>query len=74
MNCPRCGSDKIRRSQSQDSVWFRFVLQKMMRCQRCCHAFASPLWGQPATPATAVAEMGESVEETLVAETATTVR
>lgn len=51
MNCPRCGSQHIRRSQSQDSVWFRFVLQKMMRCQRCCFAFVTPVWGQPATPA-----------------------
>jgi len=48
MNCPRCGSQNIRRSQSQDSVWFRFVLQKKMRCQRCCFAFATPLWEQPA--------------------------
>ena len=46
MNCPRCGSQNIRRSQSQDSVWFRFVLQKRMRCQRCCYAFAAPLWAQ----------------------------
>ncbi len=47
MNCPRCGSQNIRRSQSQDSVWFRFVLQKKMRCQRCCFAFVTPLWEQP---------------------------
>lgn len=44
MNCPRCGSSNIRRSQSQDSIWFRFVLQKKMRCQRCCFAFVTPVW------------------------------
>jgi transposase-like protein len=49
MNCPRCGSQNIRRSQSQDSVWFRFVLQQKMRCQRCCFAFVAPLWQQGAT-------------------------
>jgi hypothetical protein len=49
MNCPRCGSQNIRRSQSQDSVWFRFVLQKKMRCQRCCFAFVAPLWQQAET-------------------------
>ncbi len=47
MNCPRCGSESVRLSQSQDSVWFRFVLHKMMRCHRCCYAFAAPLWEQP---------------------------
>ncbi len=46
MNCPRCSSQSVRRSQSQDSVWFRFVLQKKMRCQRCCFAFVAPLWQQ----------------------------
>jgi hypothetical protein len=49
MNCPRCSSQNIRRSQSQDSVWFRFVLQKKMRCQRCCFAFVAPLWQQGET-------------------------
>ncbi len=47
MNCPRCGSDNLRRSQSQDSVWFRFVLQKKMRCQRCSFAFIAPVWENP---------------------------
>ena len=52
MTCPRCGSHNVRRSQSQDSVWFRFVLQKKMRCQRCCFAFVAPMWEQSAvTPA-----------------------
>ena len=49
MNCPRCESQSVRRSQSQDSVWFRFVLQQKMRCQRCCFVFVAPLWQQPAT-------------------------
>ena len=47
MKCPRCESENIRRSQSQDSVWFRFVFQKMMRCQRCCYTFATPMWDRP---------------------------
>jgi C4-type Zn-finger protein len=65
MNCPRCGSENIRRSQSQDSVWFRFVLQKKMRCQRCCFAFVAPLWQQgesmPANVMQAPSEELESV-------------
>jgi len=57
MNCPRCGSQHIRRSESQDSVWFRFVLQKKMRCQRCCYAFVTPLWEQPAPADNSVAKV-----------------
>jgi C4-type Zn-finger protein len=63
MNCPRCGSQNIRRSQSQDSVWFRFVLQKKMRCQRCCFAFVAPLWEQVATtPATPLKVSSDELE------------
>ena len=63
MNCPRCGSEHIRRSQSQDSVWFRFVLQKKMRCQRCCFAFVAPLWQQGATmPAHSMKPSSEELE------------
>ena len=62
MDCPRCGSQNIRRSQSQDSVWFRFVFQKMMRCQRCCYAFAAPMWEQPAMTVTAVKAPSEELE------------
>jgi hypothetical protein len=28
-------------------VWFRFVLQKKMRCQRCSFAFITPVWENP---------------------------
>jgi C4-type Zn-finger protein len=63
MTCPRCGSQNIRRSQSQDSVWFRFVLQKKMRCQRCCFAFVAPVWEQgTTTPANAPKASSEELE------------
>jgi transposase-like protein len=63
MNCPRCGSHHIRRSQSQDSVWFRFILHKKMRCQRCCYAFVTPLWEQPAQlPATSSKALSDELD------------
>ena len=68
MTCPRCGSQNIRRSQSQDSVWFRFVLQKKMRCQRCCFAFVAPLWQQgSAMTANAFKAPSEQIEEVTAA-------
>jgi hypothetical protein len=48
MQCPRCGSANIRRSQSRDSIWMRIALQQQMRCYRCCHAFAAAIWQRPA--------------------------
>ena len=65
MNCPRCGSQSIRRSQSQDSVWFRFVLQKKMRCQRCCFAFVTPVWETPVRGMAAACESPLSSESDL---------
>ncbi|QDT54588.1 hypothetical protein Pan44_26210 [Caulifigura coniformis] len=62
MNCPRCASQNIRRSQSQDSIWFRFVLQKMMRCQRCCYTFATPLWEKPVELAAATTTKAPSAD------------
>jgi hypothetical protein len=62
MNCPRCGSDNIRRSRSQDSVWFRFVLQKKMRCQRCCFAFVTPLWERPVSDSMSLARSSDRRE------------
>ena len=65
MNCPRCGSENIRRSQSQDSVWFRFVLQQRMRCHRCCFVFVAPMWERiaavPQPPEHATSEELETV-------------
>ncbi|MBX3441822.1 MAG: hypothetical protein KF774_05405 [Planctomyces sp.] len=57
MHCPRCQSRHVRRSKSLDSAWRRILLQQQVRCHRCSHVFAAPIW---ATPEEAPPERGRA--------------
>jgi hypothetical protein len=50
MQCPRCGSQHIKCSQSHDALWRRLLLHRRLRCYRCCYVFTSPIWTVPASP------------------------
>lgn len=62
MQCPRCKTHDVYRSQSGSQHIFSFVMMTV-RCHRCCLLFSVPRWKDvPSKPVTKISSQQRSLE------------
>ncbi|TWT30965.1 hypothetical protein KOR34_43380 [Posidoniimonas corsicana] len=49
--CPRCESERVYLSNSQDRLLYRLVLLARVRCHNCCASFFAAAWRSAPNPA-----------------------
>lgn len=62
--CPRCESERVYLSNSQDRLLYRLVLLARVRCHNCCASFFAAAWRSAPTPANGKASLSSEQRRT----------